>query len=206
MTVTLVEPAQGEPSSQNTDAAIGHPRQNMKPLIALIALVPILVLSLFAIRYWIRRRRARAGERADFQKIETFMEGGSGDRNVTSASTHPKASETFRNQVTATQVRASSNNSGEQSHFRDNTKVSYLEAEQESSDSATLSHTPSVNYRDSSVMRDRVVSLLMREVLDLRARVASRPSDDSQRISGQGNRVQSFENMSVPAPPTYREP
>lgn len=120
MTVTLVEPAQGEPSSQNTNAAIGHPRQNMKPLIALIALVPILVLSLFAIRYWVRRRRARAGERADFQKIESFMEGGSGDRNVTSASTHPKASET----LTATQVRVSSNNSGEQSHFRDNTKVS----------------------------------------------------------------------------------
>lgn len=59
---------------------------------------------------------------------------------------------------------------------------------------------------DTTITRDRVVSMLVREVTDLRAQIANSPVKNRQStIPGMDNRSYSFESMSILAPPTYRE-
>lgn len=95
-------------NSQST-AALIHSHANLKPLIALIVLLPIAFFAAFAVRYWARRKQAHD----EFGRIESYTETGSVDKNVTPTLTHPKSPEAFGNRMVASRVSGLSNNSGE---------------------------------------------------------------------------------------------
>lgn len=97
----------------NTNGALPHSRQDIKPLLALIALVPITILAIFVIRYRTKRRR----EQATLKRVEAFPEPMSRNRNTIDEkpnSDHPKKLEAYGNQAVIIQtLDVNSNNAGE---------------------------------------------------------------------------------------------
>lgn len=102
--------------AQNTLASLAHPHQNMKPLFALIVLMPIAALSFLVVCYWPRRGRWR--EQINLQRTEAFntqiLTEDKDDIDENLNLSHPEALDAFGSRaITIQSLEFNLNNAGE---------------------------------------------------------------------------------------------
>lgn len=199
--------------AQNTLASLAHPHQNMKPLFALIVLVPIAALSFLVVCYWLRRGRGR--EQINLQRTEALNtqilteDKDAIDENLNLS--HPEALDAFGSRaITIQSLEFNLNNAGERMlDVRKwiNLIICLWIGQNLSSGAAVTARSSTIaSDGDTTITRDRVVSMPVREDTDLRAQIANSPVMNRQStIPGMDNRSYSFESMSILVPPTYRE-